>query len=69
MVPNTKTRGHRAQTGAQGVLYRHEEDLCAVRVAETWHSYPQVVGESPCLEASKHTCTICVQLLLQLQGD
>ena len=34
-------KGQRAQIGAQGVVCEREEELCAVRVAEPWHSCPE----------------------------
>ena len=37
-------KGQRAQIGAQGVLCEREEELCAVRVAEPWHSCPERWG-------------------------
>lgn len=64
-------KGQRAQIGAQGVLCEREEELCAVRVAEPWHSCPERWGSlllrrDPNLPGCC-ACSCCRKLLGGLQ--
>jgi len=52
--------GQRAQIGAQGVVCEREEELCAVRVAEPWHSCPERWGSLLlCRGPNLPGCSVC----------
>ena len=52
--------GQRAQIGAQGVVCEREEELCAVRVAEPWHSCPERWGSLLlCRDPNLPGCCVC----------